>query len=474
MKSMTLTNRTVERLGSVYLENICLTIYEGQNWVFLGANGSGKSRLGQLIEEEWPGTCGFVSFEKEKEVIDRERREDESDIIDQPDPGRSAAHLILEEGGNRKEMNQLAHKFRFSELLERGIKYLSSGELRKVIIASELLKHPELLILDEPYDGLDAQSRKDLSLLINHLLDEGYQLIILLNRFSEIPASIKNLGYLQDKRLALQGKTDKILQTEEIQRLHHFQGLMNRELPPPVSKDNTLYKGKTLVSMKNIRVSYDSKTVLKGLNWTVLRGEHWKIVGPNGVGKSTLLSLISGDNPQAYKNDITLFGLKKGSGESIWDIKKHIGYLSSSLQRDYRVRTTVRLVVISGFYDSIGLYSHYSESEARIADQWLQLIGMEKKRDTPFQKLSFGEQRLILIIRAMVKHPPLLILDEPCQGLDEINRLMILKMVDILAEKGETTLLYVTHHSEDKINAIKKELHMSFPNKTFVIDSKEG
>ncbi|MBN2657673.1 MAG: molybdate ABC transporter ATP-binding protein ModF [Spirochaetales bacterium] len=474
MKTLIFEKRTEEIRGAVFLKDITLTIEEGVHWVFLGANGSGKSRLAELIGREWPGKCGYVSFEKEKEIIDRERRDDESDILDRPDPGRSASDFILERNGTEEEMTVLAGKFRFTELLDRGLKYLSTGELRKVLIAEELMSRPEMLILDEPYEGLDVSSRSDLEKLIGDLMEQGIQLILMLNRFSEIPEGIDSLGYLQDRSLVLQGNREAILRSEELRRLHHFHGESLPPLPPPPSEGEDLYGGPVLVSMKDIHVAYEGKEILKNLNWDVLRGFHWKIVGPNGVGKSTLLSLISGDNSQAYANDITLFGMKKGSGETVWDIKKHIGYLSSALQRDYRVRVSVKLVVISGFYDSIGVYSHYSENEARLAEEWLKLIKMEHKADKPFQSLSFGEQRLVLIARAMVKHPPLLILDEPCQGLDEVNRLMILKLIDILGQKGETTLLYVTHHSEDRIPSIRKELRMDFGGKTFEIELEES
>jgi molybdate transport system ATP-binding protein len=157
--------------------------------------------------------------------------------------------------------------------------------------------------------------------------------------------------------------------------------------------------------------------------------------------------------------------MKRGSGETVWDIKKHIGYMSSSFQTGYRVNTSVLLTVISGFYDSIGVYSRYSEMESVKAMEWLKLVRLEEKSKKPLHSLSFGEQRLVLIIRAMVKHPPLLILDEPCQGLDELNRLMVLKLIDIIARTSDTTVLYVTHHMEDKIESIKKELRYSFSNK---------
>ena len=220
-------------------------------------------------------------------------------------------------------------------------------------------------------------------------------------------------------------------------------------------------------------MAYGDKVVLDGLNWQLKRGEHWKILGPNGVGKSTMLSLISGDNPQAYANDLTLFGMKRGSGETVWDIKKHIGLLSSSFQTSYRVKTSVLMTVISGFYDSVGVYSNYSDLEEKKAMEWLKLVRLDQKARNPLHSLSFGEQRMVLIIRAMVKHPPLLILDEPCQGLDEINRYTVLKLIDIIALQSDTTLLFVSHHSEDMVESISRELHLKFNHQNIEIMTKE-
>ena len=188
-------------------------------------------------------------------------------------------------------------------------------------------------------------------------------------------------------------------------------------------------------------------------------GEHWQIVGPNGAGKSTLLSLITGDHPQGYSNDLTLFGRRRGSGETIWDIKKHIGYVSSSLHLDYRVSTTVRNVILSGYFDSIGIYQAVSDKQHKLAQQWLDILGRDSRvADAPFHSLSWGQQRLALIVRALVKHPTLLILDEPLQGLDPLNRQLIRRFVDILIAEGETQLLFVSHHAEDAPSCITHRL----------------
>ncbi|MDU3078654.1 MAG: molybdate ABC transporter ATP-binding protein ModF, partial [Mixta calida] len=227
------------------------------------------------------------------------------------------------------------------------------------------------------------------------------------------------------------------------------------------------------IVLKNGVVSYNDKPVLHGLNWEVLPGQHWQIIGPNGAGKSTLLSLVTGDHPQGYSNDLTLFGRRRGSGETIWEIKQHIGYVSSSLHLDYRVAISVRNVILSGYFDSIGLYQAVSDRQRTLANGWLALLGMQAQADAPFHSLSWGQQRLVLIARALVKHPTLLILDEPLQGLDPLNRQLVRRFVDVLIAEGQTQLLFVSHHAEDAPQCITHRLsfvpqgnHYVYPTET--------
>ena len=202
-----------------------------------------------------------------------------------------------------------------------------------------------------------------------------------------------------------------------------------------------------LFELKNVNVGWDGKFVLKNLSWKLKKGEHWLIQGPNGCGKTTLLELITGDNKQVYCNDVTIFGIKRGSGESIWDIKKHLGIVSYRLHVEYRMvgNTSIQNVIISGFKDSIGLYETPTDVEIQIAKKWLSLAGFEGRELESFGSLSYGEQRAILILRSVVKSPKILILDEPCHGLDENYRKKILNLMELIAEKGKTTMLHVTH-----------------------------
>jgi molybdate transport system ATP-binding protein len=212
------------------------------------------------------------------------------------------------------------------------------------------------------------------------------------------------------------------------------------------------------VNIQQGRISFGEQVVFENLDWRIEPGQHWQLAGPNGSGKTCLLNLITGDHPQCYSNDIFVFGYQRGQGESIWDIKQHIGYVSSALQWQYRVSVSIRNVVLSGFYDSIGLYQAATDSQQTITRQWLALLGMADRADAPFQALSFGDQRLLLIARAMVKHPTLLILDEPCLGLDDINRQRVLALISRVCAESQTTVIYVNHHASDRIAGIEHYL----------------
>ncbi|WP_298236727.1 ATP-binding cassette domain-containing protein [uncultured Algibacter sp.] len=220
---------------------------------------------------------------------------------------------------------------------------------------------------------------------------------------------------------------------------------------------------KPLVKLKNVCVSYKERPIVNNICWVINPGEFWQLIGPNGSGKSTLLSLISGDNPKAYLQDITLFGMKKGSGESIWDIKKYIGFFSSEVTRSFRRFVTIENMIISGFLDSIGLYKKPSDRQIIIAHQWLKLLNMFNIKDKSFQFLSEGHKRLVLIARAMVKQPPLLILDEPTNGLDDLDTKIFTELINKIAFESSTAILYVSHRAETAIKA--NYIYELLPNK---------
>jgi len=350
-------------------------------------------------------------------------------------------------------------------LLDRSIRYLSAGEMRKVLIARALVKSPRLLILDEPFEGLDEYSRNQLAKIIVDLMNQRIQIILVTHHSEEILPEISHILFLKDCRVFLKGTREEVLRSEKMSQLHNENNLASLSVPKNRIGHPALPEPKSavLIVLKNTTVKYGKVPVLENLNWTMKYGENWVILGPNGSGKSTLLSLIIGDNPQAYANDIYLFGKRRGSGESIWDIKRQVSVVSSELQVHYRKRMRVDDVVLSGFHDSIGLYRGSTGEQKSTAQHWMKVLGIHDKADLWFDQLSYGQKRMVLLARSMVKLPTLLVLDEPCQGLDASNRRMILDIIDHIGKKTKTNLLYVTHHPDEIPSCIKNVLRLERP-----------
>ncbi|WP_114191820.1 molybdate ABC transporter ATP-binding protein ModF [Edaphovirga cremea] len=450
-----------------------LTINSGDSWAFVGSNGSGKSVLtralaGELKQLQGTRQSDFervarISFEQLQKLVSDEWQRNNTDLLspDEDDTGRTTAEIIQEEVKNSARCQQLAEQFGITSLLSRRFKYLSTGETRKTLLCQLLMAEPDLLILDEPFDGLDVNSRAQLADLLGSLSKQGYTLVMVLNRFDEIPDFVQHVGVLADCSLTTVGSRQDVLSEALIAQLAHSEKLDGMSLPEtenPLQR-NTLPPDSPCIILRNGVVKYNDRPILHGLSWQVNPGEHWQIVGPNGAGKSTLLSLVTGDHAQGYSNDLTLFGRRRGSGETIWDIKRHIGYVSGSLHLDYRVSSSVRNVILSGFFDSIGIYQAVSDRQQQLTNQWLALLGLNgTMADAPFHSLSWGQQRLALIARALVKHPTLLILDEPLQGLDPLNRQLVRRWIDVLIGEGDTQLLFVSHHAEDAPQCITHRL----------------
>lgn len=450
-----------------------LRVQAGESWAFVGSNGSGKSALARALSGELTLLSGQLectfsrltrlSFEQLQKLVSDEWQRNNTDLLSpgEEDTGRTTAEIIQDDVKDASRCAQLAKQFGISHLLQRRFKYLSTGETRKTLLCQALMGDPDLLILDEPFDGLDVASRQQLAELLATLNGKGITLVLVLNRFDEIPAFVQFAGVLADCVLSETGEKQALLQQALIAQLAHSEKLDGMTLPEPDAPAARLAldDDAPLIVLNDGIVSYNDRPIINHLNWTVNPGEHWQIVGPNGAGKSTLLSLITGDHPQGYSNDLTLFGRRRGSGETIWDIKKHIGYVSSSLHLEYRVSTNVRNVILSGYFDSIGIYQAVSDKQHKLVQSWLDILGIDKRTaDAPFHSLSWGQQRLALIVRALVKHPTLLILDEPLQGLDPLNRQLVRRFVDVLIGEGATQLLFVSHHAEDAPDCITHRL----------------
>ncbi len=459
---------TVQFDQGFQLSHINWQIEPGQHWVITGTNGAGKSALSAVLAgagdrlsgsiDNLPERVGVVSFEAQAELIAAELKKDDADILDVISEGTPVREIIFDDCANPETACDLIARFELDYLLDRAFRKLSTGESRKVILIRALASNPDLLVLDEVFEGLDAAT---LSMLEQYLptLANRVTMVMVLNRFDQIPEFISHVAYVEHGELLHQVRRNDEKSYAELYQLLHLK-TTHLDVPPidPDTEIPQLDSQQPLVRLNGISIKYGDFTLLDKLDWCIEANQHWQLSGPNGSGKTALLSLITGDHPQCYVNDIVVFGYQRGNGESIWQIKQFIGYVSTALQWEYRVGTSLRNVIISGFYDSIGLYSKCTDKQRQIADQWLALLGMRGRSDQPFNKLSYGDQRLLLIARAMVKHPPLLILDEPCLGLDDMNRQLVLALIEKICAGSETSVIYVNHHPEDCIKGIDNYL----------------
>ena len=470
--------------GRLLLDNITIDFYSGDCWALCGANGSGKSLLamimggllkassGSVILE---GKIGYASFERQHKILSDERRRENSGFMQgAPDEGTRLRTFLTGEITGQKDFNDEFNFLRYTDMFglgkiaDRGIRFLSTGEFRKALLCRALLAKPDILIIDDPYDGLDVVSREHLKQLLDILAGSGERLFLITPRPAEIPEWITHAVFLDNGRLISAGEYSGKETAGSGSNKKSAGGwgrkaadiiYVHEEESASPAKSTNCYD-EIVISMKDVSVAYDGRRVISGINWTVTAGERWKITGPNGCGKSTLISLINGDNPKAYSNDITLFGKKRGSGETVWDIKKRIGFVSGDFQMNYRMRTTLLDTVLSGFYDSIGLYIKPTGLQLDEAHWWLEAAGLHDKKGKMLKELSYGERRTALIIRALIKKSELVILDEPCQGLDEENTSSVIEVINMLSSFPDVTILLVTHGSMPDPEGFRR--HLSF------------
>lgn len=316
----------------------------------------------------------------------------------------------------------------------------SEGERKKALLNHILLQNPDYIVLDNVFDSLDIKSQSEIK---NKLIQLSNQLLVvqITTRKIDILSFIKEVFMLQDGKLQFLDITKKNKEPS---------GRVIRNIPKSYKLEKKNFK--SLIKLKNVNVSYGQRPILKNIYWEIKPNEFWQLIGPNGSGKSTILTLISGDNPKGFLQDMTLFGMKKGSGETVWDIKRHIGFFSSEMLIGFKRSDTIENMIISGFSDSIGLYNYPTDIQIDIAQKWLHVLNMFQLKDEYFNSLSNGHKRLVLIARAMVKHPPLLILDEPTNGLDDNDSEILAKLINKISEETNTAIIYVSHRKEAHIN----------------------
>ena len=469
---------TLQIDGKRLFEHTSWEIKSKQHWAVIGKNGSGKSTIvgalcrdvhivdGQIFcffgdgdgNDNRPRSFFYrneiikISPDVHRKLMYRQAQYHQARWNSIEGEGSPTVSDFLSEN-SKGEKQKVIDLLQINYLLKRKILHLSNGETRKVLIAQALIQSPQLLIFDDPFCGLDNQSRDVLRNAIDKLLEgDSVRIILVTSRLEEIPQGITHVLCVDDNQIIEQGPKEKILRGKFAQEIFAAEEDDPKERAFQVqgaSREDSI-----LVEMKDTSVSYGGVKILQDINWKMREGENWAIIGPNGAGKSTLLSLICADNPQAYANEISLFGKKRGSGESIWDVKRKIGWLSPEIQVYYPWNTTCHEVVCSGFFDTMGLHRRPSAEQASAAERWMRTLGIWEFAERRFGEISRGEQRMVLLARALVKNPILLILDEPCQGLDGSHRSAIIDLIDGLCSRTPVSLIYITHHFDEMPEAI--------------------
>lgn len=408
-----------------------------------GPNGSGKSTAARALAARIEG-AELLSAESQQAFYEAELARDESNFQEAVDYGTKVRELV----GDAARSHPLFAGFRLDGVWDRGYRQLSTGEARKTLLLAAVLRAPSLLVLDDPFEGLDVASQVELARAIVHVAEHAAVLVVGTFTPQNLPfalTSLREVLMLERGRVVFRGSQEAWAAHSKAKRRAHAAPPveLGRYDPPPAPDV-------PLVDLKQGRVAYGDEVVFSDLDFRVMPGQHTLIQGPNGSGKSTLLEMITGDHPQAYSNDLTLFGRRRGTGETVWDIKRNVGVVSARLHRDYRVGGSVEEVLLSGLYDSIGVYCVPEPSHRARARAWLDWLDLGIGPDKAFRELSFGEQRMVLIARAAIKVPPLVVMDEPTAGLDDDNRARVLELIVSLCTQEKSTVLMVTHRDDER------------------------
>ncbi|HTL56619.1 MAG TPA: ATP-binding cassette domain-containing protein [Candidatus Limnocylindrales bacterium] len=498
---LTLREATFRLGDDLVFAGSCWTFRRNEHWAVVGPNGSGKSLLADALRGLLPlvggelcyhfqvpaglapeQAIGHVSFEDRKAEIHGTVAQSRWNSIEEEGALQVGDFLAYERvmEVNPYEVSAAHHQARrrFEARLRRAVSLLeigqfwdrtllslSNGERQRVELASALCHPLRLLILDDPFVGLDIYARKRLHQVLAKLMRTALRVLLISQRPEDLPRGITHVLQLDACQIVAIRSRARMLRPSR--------GFGRTSLASPLSTRNqglaglvlpkvraNLARPKPLVVLKDVTVQYGEAIILNKVSWTVRKGESWSLLGPNGAGKSTLLSLILGDNPQGYVNDVEVFGQRRGTGESILEMKRRIGCVSPELHLHFNNAASCFEVVASGFYETLGLFEQPAPSRRRAVRRWLKAFKMLEFANTPLFALSLGQQRMALLARALVKRPHLLILDEPCQGLDAAHRRLFLKILDTLLREKTVTAIYVTHRPDEIPRSIQRVLRL--------------
>lgn len=443
----------------------------GQHWAVVGGSDAQRSAICSFLREELAKTTlnySEISPAAQEQVIAEEIRRSQTGIADEINTGtRVKDFLNIQSDTESCTVSQLVKTLELGHCLNKHFRDLSSGETRRALIIRSLSSKRNFYLMQDPYEGLDHQTRPIARELIEKSLTTS---VFVASRSEQLPAKATHLAYIENDQLVCKALTEpleKALETIK-QIIEPAEIVAIPDLPKdhPYHKTDALGPNAALVKMRQVTVAYaeQEKPIFENIDFEIHPFQHCQITGRNGAGKSTLLKLITGDHPQVYNNDIEVCGFRRGAGESVWEVKRHIGYMGGEMLWNYRssgqLAGKTLNVVISGLHDSIGLYTTANTADKTCARAWLEIFEMGESANKRFNKLSMAEQRLALIARALIKRPALLILDEPCQGLDSVDRRRVLSVIEKLITARACTVLYVSHHDDEKIAGVHSQFSM--------------
>ena len=481
-----LTGVVVKFGGNMVIDNLSFATDSGQHWALTGNSGSGKSVLLQVIAGNISISGGKIAYnftdERGQPAVDfhpyiafagarhhfknlantsnfyYQQRYNSSDS---EDALTAEQYLQVIKPNTHSPVYWAFEKtiaaLNLQQLRDKQVIKLSNGETKRLMIAAALLKNPTLLLLDNPLTGLDVATRQYFNTLLGEISASGITLVMATSAH-EIPDVISNVAVLDNGIISKTLNKQQFLADLEShpEKPNVDAGALKELVTTNVQPHNYT----KIVAMNNVVIRYGEKTILNHINWNVNPGERWALLGPNGAGKSTLLSLINGDNPQAYANDIVLFDKKRGTGESIWDIKSKIGFVSPELYQYFPTDNSCLQVIESGFYDTLGLFRQSNPAKAALALSWMKALEIDKYARVLLKNIPASAQRLCLLARALIKNPALLIFDEPCQGLDDHQQLHFKTVVDTICAISDVTLIYVTHYQHEIPDSVDRVLRL--------------
>ena len=471
MALINVKNITLRMQQHTLLHNLSLKVKRGEQWLIAGSSGSGKTILLNVLAGLLKPVSGTVTTNIDanhagKQVLLVTAKHHFKDTT-------NTSNLYYQQRYNSQDADQTLTVLQYlqsmvlntsgpwnvervmdllllDKLSDKSLIKLSNGETKRLRLASALLAHPFILLLDDPLAGLDYETQQRFSALLQEIIASGITIVMAGSGF-EIPSVITHVAVMVHGNIIQTLPVNEFTPTQQNDAseasLMFLSDLLSQYKTSSYNK---------VVGMENVNIKYGDVEVLSDINWLVKTGDRWALFGHNGAGKSTLLSLINGDNPQAYANHIVLFDRKRGSGESIWEIKKKIGFLSPEFYQYFPTDQTALQVVESGYYDTQGLFRPSHPAKAAKALDWLKALQIEQYARHRLKNIPASAQRLCLLARALIKSPDLLILDEPCQGLDKQQRVQFNKLIDAIVEQAQLTLIYVTHYIHELPDSINK------------------